>query len=59
LPTLSQFSRQHSRSDRAVCTRALLDRLEPPLALELIDLLARAFCVWRLPSDTAIEFADM
>jgi hypothetical protein len=37
----------------------LLDRLEPPLPVELADLLAHVFDAWRLPVDTTIEFAEL
>jgi hypothetical protein len=37
----------------------LLDRLEPPLPLEVADLLADVFDAWRLPVDTTIEFAEL
>jgi hypothetical protein len=40
-------------------TYHLLDRLEPPLPLELVDLLAHVFGAWQLPSDTTIELAEL
>jgi hypothetical protein len=39
-------------------TYHLLDRLEMPIPSELLDLLAEAFRIWRLPA-TPIEFVEL